>query len=178
MVKAFIDQMGGRIEVVSRPDEGTRFVISLRAAVEPPSPATVQAVTPGTRRRCRVLMVEDDDLLRLIGQSMLKTQGHTVLACGQAQDAIDRLRAGESFDILFTDVMMPGGINGYELATTVKQLCPQMAVVLASGWTNIKLAADTANLHFATFMQKPYSMADLDKAFDAALNQVNDANKK
>ena len=177
MVKAFVEQLGGRISVVSQPDEGTRFTLTLKAAAEASraNATPLDAADKAPTQACRVLMVEDDEVVRLIGRNMLEALGHTVVPCSQAQEALDRLAAGETFDLLFTDLMMPGGMDGLELAATVKRLSPQMAVVLASGWADSKLPQGAGHPDFATFLQKPYRMAELEKAFDAALGRVSPA---
>jgi len=112
-------------------------------------------------------------VVRLTGRAMLEALGHTVHPCGNAQEAIEVLLTGEPFDVLFTDLMMPGGMDGMELAATAKLMRPQMAVVLASGWADTKLPQDPRHPDFTTFLLKPYKMVELRKAFEAALDHAN-----
>lgn len=176
MVKAFVEQLGGHIRVASEMGRGTRFTLTLQAAPEPePQPAAALPAAEDlvNSRPCHVLMVEDDDVVRLTGRAMLEALGHTVHPCSNAQEAIEVLLSGEPFDVLFTDLMMPGGMDGMELATTVKLMRPQMAVVLASGWADSKLPQDPRHPDFNTFLLKPYKMAELRRAFEAALDHTN-----
>ena len=171
MVKAFVEQLGGRIAVDSQFGQGTRFTLTLKAAAAPAGRSVPGAAAGvASTRHCRVLMVEDDDVVRVTGRAMLEAMGHMVRTCSRAHEAIELLDSGESFDILFTDLMMPGGMDGLELAATVRRLHPQMAVVLASGWADSEPQQGQGHPDSVHFLMKPYKMAELAKALEAALD--------
>ena len=171
MVHAFITQMGGSIEAHSQPGQGSIFILSL-AAAQPAAPPpgqmplelldTAHDAPPG-----RVLMVEDDDVVRLIGSTMLESLGYAVQTCANADEALAALSADSSFDIVFTDIMMPGSMDGLGLAQTVERLHPSVRVILTSGWSDSELPKDTRRDR--PFLLKPYTLDHLEKAFSRVL---------
>ena len=172
MVQAFITQMGGRIEARSEPGKGSSFIMSL-AAAQPVIPAAAQ--TPGTRslgsdatHAGRVLLVEDDDVVRLVGSTMLESLGYQVQTCANADEALATLRDDSSFDIVFTDMMMPGSMGGLGLAETVERLHAAVQVILTSGWSDAELPQDMRRDR--PFLLKPYTLEDLEQAFSRVLS--------
>jgi PAS domain S-box-containing protein len=171
MVHAFITQMGGHIEARSQPGQGATFILSLAAA----QPATVQPAqmplelsdASQTAHAGRVLVVEDDDVVRLIGSTMMESLGFEVLTCGNADEALDVLIDDPEFDVVFTDMMMPGSMGGLGLAETVERLYPSMRVVLTSGWSDAELPKDTQRDR--PFVLKPYTLDHLEQAFSRVL---------
>src|SRR5579872_6466263 len=87
---------------------------------------------PRSRDRGSVLAVEDDPLVRELAVDMLRLMGYEVFTAVDAPDALAQLQAGVPADVLFTDVMMPNGQNGIDLAHRARQLRPRLQVLLAS----------------------------------------------
>ena len=170
MVKAFVTQVGGRIEVRSTPGQGTCFTLTLVTA-EPPLSAVKprDGDAPALSRACRVLMAEDDEVVRLTASVMLESLGHAVRQCGNADEALEVLATGEEFDLLFTDLLMPGSMDGLALAKAARQLRPNIAIVMASGWADSSLPDDPSRPPGSQFLLKPYSLDDLSRSFSAAL---------
>jgi CheY-like chemotaxis protein len=81
----------------------------------------------------RILLVEDEMLVRELAYEDLTDAGHEVTAAGTGDEALSLLREGRSFDVLFTDIRMPGAIDGWELAAEAKQISPGIKVVYATG---------------------------------------------
>lgn len=171
MVHAFITQMGGHIEARSRPGEGSSFIMSLAAAQPvalPPGQIPLELTdVPHDAPVRRVLVVEDDDVVRLIGSTMLESLGFEVLTCVNADDALAVLVDDSSFDVVFTDMMMPGSMGGLGLAQTVERLYPSLRVILTSGWSDAELPKDTRRDR--PFLLKPYTLDHLEQAFSHAL---------
>jgi PAS domain S-box-containing protein len=171
MVHAFITQMGGHIEARSQPGQGATFIMSLAAA----QPATVQPAqmplelsdASQTAPAGRVLVVEDDDVVRLIGSTMLESLGFEVLTSANADEALAVLVDDSAFDVVFTDMMMPGSMGGLGLAQTVERLYPSLRVILTSGWSDAELPKDTRRDR--PFLLKPYTLDHLEQAFSRVL---------
>jgi CheY-like chemotaxis protein len=171
MVHAFITQMGGHIEARSQPGQGATFILSL-AAAQPAAPPPRQmplelSGAPHDAPVSRVLVVEDDDVVRLIGSTMLESLGFEVQTCANADDALAVLVDDVAFDVVFTDIMMPGSMDGLGLAQTVERLYPSLRVILTSGWSDAELPKDTRRDR--PFLLKPYTLSHLEQAFSRVL---------
>lgn len=108
-----------------------------------------------------VLIVEDDPLILLHARMMLEDAGHEVLAVTNAEQALEKLKARDDVDALFTDIELPGTISGLELATTVRAMRPGIAIVITSG--RHALDADVLP-DGARFLAKPYTVAQMRRA--------------
>jgi DNA-binding NtrC family response regulator len=106
-----------------------------------------------TRNRCVVLVVEDEPLLRMIAVELLQDAGLEVCEAGRADDAIPVLEDNEGIRVLFTDVRMPGSMNGYALAHYVHGRWPGIKIIVTSGHTAI--SEDSLPVG-AVFVPKPY----------------------
>ena len=147
------------------------FIMSLAAAQPvalPPGQIPLELTdVPHDAPVRRVLVVEDDDVVRLIGSTMLESLGFEVLTCVNADDALAVLVDDSSFDVVFTDMMMPGSMGGLGLAQTVERLYPSLRVILTSGWSDAELPKDTRRDR--PFLLKPYTLDHLEQAFSRVL---------
>jgi CheY-like chemotaxis protein len=110
----------------------------------------------------KILLVEDEMLVRELAFEDLTDAGHEVTTAGSGDEALGILRGGQAFDVLFTDIRMPGAIDGWELAAEAKQIVPGLKVVYATG-----LNDDTGRLQQGERMlTKPYRRHDLLGALD------------
>jgi two-component system, cell cycle sensor histidine kinase and response regulator CckA len=110
--------------------------------------------------RRRVLLVDDNDIVRDLMRAMLEREGFQVLdACNGAR-ALELVAGGDRIDLLVTDVFMPG-IDGLELADRVLDFHPEAAVVFTSGHVDERILAPGTVPAGAAFLAKPFSMADL-----------------
>jgi CheY-like chemotaxis protein len=107
-----------------------------------------------------VLLVEDEVVLRMSTSDMLEGLGCFVAAVGSGEQALELLSGGASFDLLVTDLGLPG-ISGEELAVEVRRQFPHLPVVIASGYSRSHMQADGIQ-----FIGKPYSSVDLQQALD------------
>src|SRR5215469_11925532 len=124
------------------------------------------------RAVCTVLVVEDDPDVRNITVARLGEFGHHVLEAENAKAALDILGRGDAVDLLFTDIAMPGGMNGLELARRALQLRPEIRVLFVSGYTS---SAHTEGSTPGEFLQKPYRQEDLGRALHRALRRGSTA---
>lgn len=110
-----------------------------------------------------VLVVEDEVFVRMPIAEYLRDCGFRVLEAGTAVEAIELVDAGDSVDLMFSDVRIPGEMDGLGLARWMRGHHPEVSVLLTSGYT----APDTAGLHGVRLIEKPYSQAQvLDRIHD------------
>jgi CheY-like chemotaxis protein len=108
-----------------------------------------------------ILVVEDDTLVRDDVVTQLKSLGYTPLAAANAAEALARVAAGEAFDLLFTDVIMPGGMNGRELAEEIARRRPGTRVLFTSGYTENAIVHHGRLDPGVALLNKPYRKMDL-----------------
>jgi CheY-like chemotaxis protein len=153
-VYGFIKQSGGEVAIDSVPDEGTTISIYLPAAVDP-------AVDTAAEHTERVLIVEDEPDLMDVASALFTSMGYDVVTASSGQEAID-LMEQRDIDILFTDVVMPNGMNGIELASFTREHYPATKIMLASGYPLPALRQRHGGaLSEVAFVNKPYRLADL-----------------
>ena len=170
MVFGFVKQSAGHINVYSELGHGTTFRLYLPSAVSAAEvPETV--VLSGQQGHETILVVEDNDGLRRVVVRQLNALGYRVV---EAQDGPTALKIleNESADILFTDIMMPGGMSGYDLAKRAMARWPELKVLLTSGFPETRLNGNGNSPIKMQLLTKPYRKDDLAvavrKVLDAA----------
>jgi len=162
MVWGFIKQSGGHITVYSEPDHGTSVKMYLPTALEEPPlarPASAQISTdPGTGT---ILLAEDDDLVRVFATDRLRAKGYEVFPTASGPEALAALESIDRLDLLFTDVIMPGGMTGRQLADAVVARRPGTPVLYASGYTENVIVHDDRLDAGVKLLAKPYSTKQL-----------------
>ena len=121
----------------------------------------------GRTLRTRVLLVEDEPLIRAVGIDALMDVGFEVTAARDADEAIKILEAAEAFDVLFTDIRMPGSMDGLALAKVVCQRWPAMKILITSGDTFPKGTQLPDDGHF---LAKPYRLEALQNEISVLLH--------
>jgi CheY-like chemotaxis protein len=106
-----------------------------------------------------ILMVEDDELVRMSVQSLIESLGYRVVPARDGPDALEILRRDTPIDLLFTDVVMPGGMHGPELAAEARRLRPELKVLYTSGYPGSEYSADGLTGH--QVLSKPYEAYEL-----------------
>lgn len=137
MVYGFARQSQGNVKIYSEAGEGTSVRLYLPMAGQ--TAAAARAITPASDNNPRgsenILLVEDDDLVRQYAAGSLKGLGYQVTECSNGADALDLIRAGKRFDLLFTDVVLTGGISGKQVAVDAVAMQPGLKVLYMSGYT-------------------------------------------
>lgn len=123
-----------------------------------------------TPQDIKILFVEDEDSVRAFGVRALKKKGFSVSACNCAENALDLVDRGEKFNLLLTDMVMPG-LSGADLAKAIKQKQPEIKIILASGYSEEIARRELAGSDDFEFIAKPYSLGDLTKKVFDILNQ-------
>jgi PAS domain S-box-containing protein len=165
-VYGFARQSRGGVVIESEPGQGAAISILLPAAQhQPRRPADPERIRSSRRRR--ILLVEDDSLVGVVTETMLIDLGHVVTRAEDAEEALSELSRG-SFDLLMTDIRMPGGMNGVQLARRVTQQAPQLCVLLCSGWAEDVLIDEIDGARWP-MLTKPFDVAQLERAIYDAL---------
>ncbi|WP_158622952.1 ATP-binding protein [Aquabacterium soli] len=162
-VLSFARQSGGDAHIVSEQGRGTNVQLILPSTTAVPTAsasASTGAVAAG--RPLRVLMVEDDSLVASVVLSAIEGMGHCATHCLNAEKAKELITQGERFDVVFSDVVMPGAITGFDLAEWCQTLQPPIPVVLATGYSAQSPETDVVVL------RKPYDLNDLARALQQA----------
>jgi CheY-like chemotaxis protein len=160
MVYGFVTQSGGRLDIDSEPGRGTRVALFLPVAAAGDATAPADMAVPELHGTEEVLVVEDEPEVRHVAAAFLRALGYRVVAVGTAAEALEQLARHEGFALLFTDVMLGGGMNGIELAHAARSLRPGLAVLLASGYDEPALLGNAAPGAFA-LLRKPYRREQL-----------------
>ncbi|QQR36741.1 response regulator [Devosia oryziradicis] len=172
-VFGFIQQSEGNVTIDS--DEGRGTIVRLEL------PGTIGRKKPRARRRMpgrplpsgnagkRVLLVEDDEILRATTADMLESLGYVAVPVASAEAALRQLRK-HPFDILFSDIVLTGGEDGWSLAKKARQVQPDLALLLSTGYGN-----QTDGPSEIDVLTKPYSRTDLAHRLNAALVEARQA---
>ena len=115
-----------------------------------------------------MLLVDDEFAIRSLVGEMLRGLGHTVLEAEDARDALQQLQSNASIDYLFTDIIMPNGINGLELLEEARSIRPGLPALLASGYPRDVLRNIAQLQDDVMFLQKPYTIDKLQAHIRAA----------
>ncbi len=155
-----VRQHEGWVEVSSELGRGTSVRVYLPVGQETPTaptPAAYPAALRGGHET--ILVVEDEDSIRRLLQICLERYGYRVILAGTGPEALDRLaQAGGQVDLLLTDLVMPGGMGGRELARRLQSLLPQLEVIYLSGYAG-EAGANDARLEVGVnFLRKPFAL--------------------
>jgi signal transduction histidine kinase len=162
MVYGFAKQSQGHVKIYSEPGHGTSVKLYLPKADQKSEPSNQEATLIADLKGSEfILLVEDNAPVREFAKAQLLYLGYRVLEAGNGKDALAVLREHKDIDLLFTDVVMPGGLNGRELALEARKLYPSLKVLFCSGY------AESAILHMdlmdkdVQLLNKPYSRLQL-----------------
>jgi signal transduction histidine kinase/ActR/RegA family two-component response regulator len=168
MVYGFVQRSGGYLDIQSQVGEGTSIYLYL--------PRTAEAVLPENKTTKdssvfpvgteTILIVDDEYALLDVAVIFLETLGYTAITARSGEEALQIIRKTPSLDLLFSDVVMPGEMNGYELAKACRSERPELKIILTSGFTNkheenLEGANSYMDLLTLNLLAKPYSMLDL-----------------
>ncbi|MFN3616330.1 MAG: response regulator, partial [Rubrimonas sp.] len=172
MAQGFARQSGGELSLVHPRSGGLEARLFLPAARNP-APAAAEA-----RRERRLpealeaLLVEDDPGVRATVRAMLDALGAQVVEASSADEALALLKSGFRFDLLFSDVVLGGGMDGLTLSRRARDILPGMAIVLASGYNDVLPRAAAAE-DAPRLLAKPFTVAALREALALALAEAD-----
>jgi PAS domain S-box-containing protein len=166
-VFGFAKQLGGAVTVESALGKGTTFTLFLPAS----RAAGTVTKANGVHALGRVLIVEDDALVAELAAGMLNELGFEAIVAHSAKEALDRLTNEEKPKVIFSDIIMPGGITGIELAQKVRSRFPELPILLTTGYSE-----EAVKAHGFPVLQKPYEMDSLAGALGKLLKRQIYAN--
>lgn len=168
MVYGFMRQSGGLATVDTEAEGGAALSLYFprAAGVTERRPSPVQPARKGGAER--VLMVEDQEDVGDLGKSMLEDLGYDVVLTRSAREALDYLAQDSDFQLLFTDILMPGGMNGVALAQAVRRDYPRLAVLLTTGFADEAIDEGARSYEL---IRKPYRRAELNERIRAVLDR-------
>ena len=169
---------GGHVAVRSQVGEGATFTIWLPAARESVRPAAdpLLPVAGQAEGNARVLVMDDEPVIRQVLSEMLGHLGYQVVVTEDGAEAVDRYReakeAGTPFDVVITDLSVPGGMGGREAMTRLREIDPNVRAIVSSGYSNDPVMADFRSHGFAAVVPKPYRLEDLAEVVRRVLASV------
>jgi CheY-like chemotaxis protein len=161
MVYGFVKQTGGHVSLYSEPGHGTTVRLYLppaRGEAELPAEAPSE---PPRGRGETILVVEDDASVRRVNVARLGDLGYRVIEAEDGPAALTLLDGQAAVDLLFTDIIMPRGMTGVELAQLVRQRFPAMPILFSSGYAAPELLQSGGDIAGAVLLKKPYTAAML-----------------
>jgi PAS domain S-box-containing protein len=194
MVYGFIKQSGGHIQIYSEVGHGTSIKMYLPRRMRPgeveasASPAAIEAgfapaaVVVGTStvvefppvaaKRPKILVVEDQEAVRAVACGFLEDFGYEIIEAGDGFEALSKLQEHDDIDLMFSDVVMPGGMNGFDLAQAALSMKPGLKVVHTSGYPKGAMVhQDEPRFKEGFIIMKPYRREDLQKIIKDALER-------
>jgi PAS domain S-box-containing protein len=162
-VFGFAKQIGGGVTVESTPGSGATFTLFLPASRVG---ALSERQVNGNAAHGKVLIVEDDALLAELAAGMLDELGFEGVVAHSAREALEQLRGGQRPKLIFTDIVMPGGISGIELAHKVRDRFPELPILLTTGYSE-----EVGGSHGFPVLQKPYELDALASALGSLLKR-------
>jgi PAS domain S-box-containing protein len=174
MVYGFVKQSNGHVAIYSEPGLGTTVRLYLPVANAAPAATGLEdaeAATEEASAAATVLVTEDDPFVRGYAVAALRALGYRVVTAADGHEALAHLNKGVQPDVLFTDIVMPGGMSGWELARQAQQLQPGLKVLFTSGYA-LDTLIERGRLEPGTvILNKPYRKAELARRLNEILTR-------
>jgi PAS domain S-box-containing protein len=169
---SIIANHGGAITVRSQQGHGSTFTLYLPAAQKAPCAAPPDA-RPEPGRRGRILLMDDETVVRLVAGELLRELGHEVAFAEDGESAIAQYReaaaSGKSFDVVILDLTVRGGMGGAQAVKQLRALDPEVKAVVSSGYSDDDATAHFQEHGFMAFLKKPYDIDELERVLNALL---------
>jgi signal transduction histidine kinase len=165
-VYGIVTQSGGAVSVESTLDVGTIVTLCLPRSLEAPLAPALAQTAPSNQalNGAKVLVVEDDDAVAEVVEGLARDAGCTPTRVASADAALATLSKGQQFDLVFSDIIMPGAMNGLELAQEIERRYPGLPIVLTTGFSG---AADVGNQF--PVLRKPYQPEEFERLLGTVL---------
>jgi len=171
MVHGFIKQSGGYTKIYSEPGHGTTVRIylprALCGAISEPDSIRTETLPRGEEA---ILVVEDNEGIRALAVEQLQSLGYRTFSAADGVNALAVIQSGVPIDLLFTDIVMPGGLDGRALAAAARKLRPGLKVSFTSGFTAAAASAAAEDQFGSNLLSKPYRKTELARLIRASLD--------
>ncbi len=171
MVLRMVKNHRGAIEVESNPDTETTFRIYFPSTIKTQAAEAPVPAAP-TKHLERILVVDDETLVREATTRLLAELGYEVSGAQDGDEALMRLSQGEEFDLVILDLQMPR-LGGTETLSRLRDLQPNLKVILTSGYFPSESLHDLLRRHRCGYLQKPFRLAEISSAIRAVLSETN-----
>lgn len=161
MVHGFVNQSGGLVRLDSELGKGTTVRIYFPRAAGSDAAKPQGDTTALDASRKTILVVEDNDMVRTYVTAQLENLGYNVLEAENGPDGLAKLQNAEHVDLLFTDIIMPGSMNGRELAEQAVESLPDLKVLFTSGYDESAITTDGHLAADMYLLKKPYQRKEL-----------------
>jgi len=170
-VYGFVQQSGGLIDIKSEIGRGTTVNLLLKRTHKVTGERAPEKETSAgfSLPASRILMVEDNSQVAESAMALLREQGHQVEHCASAPEALQFLERDARFDIIFSDLVMPGGMDGLDLARTARERWPAIPILLATGYSD---SVERAAREGFPILSKPYHPAELERELRRLISQA------
>ena len=175
-VYGFVQQSGGRVTIHSTVGEGTIVTLLLPRSLKTPTEAAAgvdltraPGAQSGPGRRGHVLLVEDDREVSALTRELLTSLGFSVIHVASADAALGALANARDIDLVLSDIMMPGGVNGLQLAREIRHRYPTLPILLTTGY--VESASDIGDGEFNVLL-KPYTLESLADALGIEVREL------
>jgi signal transduction histidine kinase/ActR/RegA family two-component response regulator len=166
---------GGTITLASRVGDGATFTAYLPVSVEG-TPIPAARATPIVRGQGRVLIMDDEEVVRRVASKIVSTLGYEVAAATDGRDAIEQWQRaheqGSPFDVVIMDLTVPGGVGGREAIRELLALDPKAKAIVSSGYSDNPVMANYREYGFCDVLGKPYSVADVSRTLSSVLSSA------
>ena len=170
---SIIKNHGGVIDVRSKPGEGTTFYVYLPALEPVETSAASVAEETGTVRKGRVLLMDDEDIVRDIASIMIRSLGHEVVLAEDGEKAIDKykvaMKSHRRFDVVIMDLTIRGGMGGEDAIRKLREIDPRIKAIVSSGYSDRSAISDYQTIGFRACLTKPYDIDSLNAALNSLL---------
>jgi len=170
MVYGFVKQSGGHLDIYSEVGHGTTVKLYLPRSSDGIEAASKTEPEPPRGGSETILVVEDDELVRRYVVEQLRRLGYRIIEAGTGAAALAQAASGQHFDLLFTDVMLPGGMLGPELLDEMRRRLPGLRALFTSGYSEDHVLPRERGTGAVRLLQKPYSRQRLAAEIRAALD--------
>jgi PAS domain S-box-containing protein len=174
MIYGFIRQSGGQVRIYSEEGRGTcvRMMLPVDGASLSVRKPAVGGEGISLGRGETIMVVEDQDEVREVAVGMLEELGYHVLTARDGDHGLDLLEKASTVDLIFTDIVMPGGMDGPEFALRARQMRPELPVLFTTGYTEATVLHRSAIRSGSNLVTKPYRIADLAAKVRNTLDEV------
>ena len=173
MVHGFVTQSNGAVVIESTLGSGSKVKLYLpdvtgdRNTLLPPVKTTLSKSSPtGTEK---ILIVDDDSPVRKTGVRVLRKLGYEVIEANSGEEALVSIKKNKDIDLIFSDILMPGGMTGRQLASIVNKEYPKIKIQLATGYEHLEASKNDADADFP-LLRKPYNVQNLATALRKLLD--------